>query len=475
MAVDSVAVDLPSTKLASQQAFEIETHGIDIIPDEERHGHPSDIFWVWAAACSAFGGLILGGIVGGMGMPLWASILAVLLANVPFLVVGYLGTAGPETGTSTIVIARAAFGTRGNWPGAVLSWMTVIGWDAVNCVIGTLALVVLLEKAGIASGQFQQGIALVIFVFLTIVIAVFGHAMIVLVQKPLTILIAIGLVATFFFALPSIKWDFAGGTLAGATGISTFFLAMAIPMAAGPFSFLNYPADYTRYLPRNASRKQTTLWTALGAFLPTILIEIAGVLLATGMDMSDPVNTLQKFIPGWFLLPFLAVVVLGLVSNNILNSYSSGLSLMAAGLNVKRYKSVLIDAVVMTVVAAWAIFFFNFIGFWTQFLSMMVIWLAPWGGVFAVDYYLRHTHYHPAELLQAQGGRYWYNRGVNWRAMAAFGLGMVAAFFTTNAPLWVSPLSSGPLGGADLSSIAGFVVGGVAYYLMEARRSVDFA
>ena len=419
MSVERVVVGTAAASPASGQAFAIETHGIDIIPDEERHGHPRDVFWVWAAACSAFGGLILGGIVGSLGLPLWASILAIVVANLPFIIVGYLGTAGPETGTSTLVIARAAFGTRGNWPGAFLSWMTVVGWDAVNAVIGTLALVVVLDKLGLGSGQFQQGLALLIFVGLTIIIAVFGHATIVLVQKPLTILIAIGLVATFLFALPNIKWDFAGGALAGTTGLSTFFLAMAIPMAAGPFSFLNYPADYTRYLPTSASRTQTAWWTALGAFLPSALIEIAGVLLATGIDMSDPVNTLQSFIPGWFLLPFLAVVVLGLVSNNILNSYSSSLSLMAAGLKVKRVYSVLIDGVVMTIVAAWAIFFFNFIGFWTQFLSMMVIWLAPWGGVLAVDYWLRHTHYRPAELLREHGGTYWYRSGVNWRGIGA--------------------------------------------------------
>jgi len=475
MGVESVTIGPAVANPANDQAFEIETHGIDIIPDEERHGHPRDIFWVWAAACSAFGGLILGGIVGSLGLPLWASVLAIVLANLPFVIVGYLGTAGPETGTSTIVITRAAFGTRGNWPGAALSWMTVVGWDAVNAVIGTLALVVVFEKLGLGAGPAQQAIALLIFVSLTILIAVFGHATIILVQKPLTILIAVGLVATFLFALPNIKWDYAGAALAGATGLSTFLLAMAIPMAAGPFSFLNYPADYTRYLPRSSSRLQTAGWTALGAFLPSALIEIAGVLLATGIDMFDPINSLQSFLPGWFLLPFLLVVVLTLVSNNILNSYSSGLSLLAAGLRVKRHHSVLIDAVVMSIIAGWAIFFFNFIGFWTQFLSMMVIWLAPWGGVFAVDYTLRHTRYHPEELLKERGGAYWYSSGVNWRAIAAFAIGALAALFTTNSPLWVSPLVSGPLGGADLSCFAGFIVAGLVYYALARRRAVDFS
>jgi NCS1 family nucleobase:cation symporter-1 len=64
---------------------------------------------------------------------------------------------------------------------------------------------------------------------------------------------------------------------------------------------------------------------------------------------------------------------------------------------------------------------------------------------------------------------------VNWRAIAAFAIGALAAFFTTNAPLWVSPLVSGPLGGADLSSFAGFIVGGLVYYLLERHRAVDFA
>ena len=107
MSVERVVVGTAAASPASGQAFAIETHGIDIIPDEERHGHPRDVFWVWAAACSAFGGLILGGIVGSLGLPLWASILAIVVANLPFIIVGYLGTAGPETGTSTLVIARA--------------------------------------------------------------------------------------------------------------------------------------------------------------------------------------------------------------------------------------------------------------------------------------------------------------------------------------------------------------------------------
>ena len=34
----------------SDRPWSIETHGIDAIPDQERHGWPRDLFWIWFAA-----------------------------------------------------------------------------------------------------------------------------------------------------------------------------------------------------------------------------------------------------------------------------------------------------------------------------------------------------------------------------------------------------------------------------------------
>ena len=46
-------------------------------------------------------------------------------------------------------------------------------------------------------------------------------------------------------------------------------------------------------------------------------------------DMGDPVANLPKVLPGWFLIPFLFVVVWSAIANNVLNVYSAGLALLA--------------------------------------------------------------------------------------------------------------------------------------------------
>ena len=58
--------------------------------------------------------------------------------------------------------------------------------------------------------------------------------------------------------------------------------------------------------------------------------------LGTAID-SDPIGALATILPTWFLIPFALVAILGLAGGIILDLYSSGLSLLAAGLPVRRY------------------------------------------------------------------------------------------------------------------------------------------
>ena len=108
------------------------------------------------------------------------------------------------------------------------------------------------------------------------------------------------------------------------------------------FGWVNAAADYSRYLPRQASTRGVVGWTTFGGALAPVLLLIAGLLLA-GSDpelsaaiASDPIGALGTILPTWFLVPFILVVVLGLIGGALLDIYSSGLSLLAAGLRVPR-------------------------------------------------------------------------------------------------------------------------------------------
>ena len=226
-------------------------------------------------------------------------------------------------------------------------------------------------------------------------------------------------------------------------------------------------SDYTRYLPRDTSAGAIVLWTFLGSYLPTVIITIIGYLAATAVDLTDPIGGFAALVPGWYFDIFVLVVVGGSITNNFINTYSSGMSLLAAGINVKRQNAILIDAVLATVASVYAIFIYDFTPTFIGFLSLMIAWLAPWCGVYLVDAVLRGGRYREADLVSRDGGIY---RGWSTPAFIAWGAGVVAALACTDATLFQSPFAESMLGGGDLSIVAGLVVSAVLYAILGRGR-----
>ena len=54
----------------------------------------------------------------------------------------------------------------------------------------------------------------------------------------------------------------------------------------------------------------------------------------------------QSAIPAWFVVVFLIFAMVQLFAINSLDLYSSGVTLQALGLRVKRYQAVIIDSVI---------------------------------------------------------------------------------------------------------------------------------
>ena len=112
------------------------------------------------------------------------------------------------------------------------------------------------------------------------------------------------------------------------------------------------------------------------------------------------------------------------------------MSLLALGARVSRLTAVAADGVLATLMAMYALFVSNFVGSFQNFLALMVLWIAPWAGVYLADILVRRNSYDPAGLHQTDGGPYWYRRGWNLSALAAFVTGVVCAYLFTNATLF---------------------------------------
>ncbi len=89
---------------------EIETHGIDYIPDDDRHSTPNNLFYVWIGAQLCFGIIVLGWLPIVFGLGWWSAVSAItvglIVGCIPF---GLFLLLGPRSGTNSAVTSGAGF------------------------------------------------------------------------------------------------------------------------------------------------------------------------------------------------------------------------------------------------------------------------------------------------------------------------------------------------------------------------------
>jgi nucleobase:cation symporter-1, NCS1 family len=121
----------------------------------------------------------------------------------------------------------------------------------------------------------------------------------------------------------------------------------------------------------------------------------------------------------------------------VLDIYSSGLTLLAAGLRVPRWSAALFDGVLMIIGTIYVVFFSStFIGPFEGFLITLGVVIASWCGVMLADILLRRSPYAEADLFTS-AGRYGRVRWVPIFLMVAgtaIGWGLV----TNSYASWLS-------------------------------------
>ncbi len=305
--------------------FGIEVHGLDPIPFEHRHGEPRELLWTWLGGNFNYVVLAAGAFTILFGLNIWQAIAAAIIGSaLGAIVFGFCGIFGPRTATATIVNTRAAFGLNGNFPAALISWLSASGWVAVNSVLAVFALVQLAGVVGLGTGVGVQIAAIAIVILAQVGIALFGHATVVASERVFAIVSIILILGVLVFALPKVNWAYPQSTtMAGNTTLGTWLLALSV-IFAGPISWVNYASDYSRYFPTNMSWKRIVVMSALGMGISAVFGSLIGTVLATVVDMSNPIANLPKVLPAWYLVPFLLVVIWGAIANNVLNLYTAG-------------------------------------------------------------------------------------------------------------------------------------------------------
>ncbi len=441
----------------------IEQRGIALIPLEERHGRPVDLFWTWLAANAAVGYIVVGALIVYLGLSFATAVIAIVIGNLAFLCVGVTSLQGPAVGTTTFTISRASFGQNGNRGLSFFNWMTLVGFEATSLALIVLAGRLLLKEAGVdATGVGLTLVIILAALLVQLLVPLLGHATILVVQRYLGYLFIPMYIVMAILIIPKVHV----GTIHGGGGIATITVAFAIIVSGGGLSWSNAASDYSRYLAPSTSKAGIFWWSSLGGMVAALSLELLGAAVASvTKNVTDPISGLPHVLPTGFLVPFLILAILTLWSGNTLDLYSSGVTLQALGVPLKRTYCVVIDLIVSGTLAGITIFSAKFNTYFTDFLGLIILWLAPWFTIYVVDWLLRRT-YDAEALINSSGGRYYRNNGVHVPGITAFLVGGIAAGLWLNTTLFQGPLSS-RTGSSDMSVFMGIAFAGFTYWALE--------
>ena len=338
----------PSADLPEEdQAFHIERRGIDFVPESERWATPRNIGALWTGSAINVEYFVYGALLMGFGFSFWTALSLIIIGNLSFFLLGVASLQGPETGTAAFAISRAAFGTRGSRLVSFFNWVTQLGFETEGLILIVGAAIVLFQLAGVHVSSPLKVIFIVIAAAIQAVMPYLGHATMVKVLRSL--IIPFGII----FLVLAI-YDFQHGATnikSFGSGWELYSAGLAFVFALSGLGWTECGNDYTRYVPRDAKKSSIVGWIFLGTAIPEMLMMVLGALTFTFLSTStiwngaNPFEAFhgQHFIPTWIVVIFLLLAIVQLFGINSLDLYSSGVSLQAMGLNLKRYQAVILS------------------------------------------------------------------------------------------------------------------------------------
>lgn len=438
---------------------QVESHGIDAIPDSERHGSPRELAFLWAGAFVNYASLFTASLLTTYyGLGVWDGLAATTLGTIAAAVIlGLLSNTGPRSGLPQIVFTRGIFGRRGSYVGAALTLFLAVGWFAVDCVIAAQAGAQLL-----GTGSRRVTLVLVLLIAaVSVVVAIYGHQTIKVLEKYGAIVFALVFAATFVVLIPQFnRSDIPAVHVAPTAGgfVLGFMTCFALVASWYPFA-----SDYSRYLPRTSSARAVTFWPVVGVTLPMILLGLLGLLIPTinwhVASDSGPLAVIGTYAPWWIATPFFVLVVLGEIWANYLDVYTAGLVALTMGIRLKRWQSALGCGILGTALALYAVLVTDFHVAYEDFLILTYLWAPAWAAVVLLSFFVFESRPRPAGALIA------------WSAGSAASLIFVNYQNLFGNISGVRPYFNDPvistLQGADISGLVSIGVAAIVYVVLR--------
>jgi cytosine permease len=411
----------------------IETEGIEAIPEEKRTKGFTQLFALWAGFTIVITNFLLGSLTVNAGLT--AGFVAAVLSIVAVGAIVYLGTRiAAVEGTAGTTAMRAPFGITGRVIPSLAMVLATVGWFGVQTGIVAQSTQGILSNFGI-SVPFEVLAGVLGLVMASV--AIVGYRWIEWLNR-----IAVPIMAVLLALVVYQIYTNFGVQLSGGEGMSFWAALNVFPAATA--AFLLVAMDYGRY--GSADNPSRPSWGATIAWVVfAIILAGIGIIAAAAAGTWNPVEITVELGLGSVGL---ALLIAGSWTTNVTNVYAGGIALSQI-LGFDRVYMTTATGIIGTVLAIAGIFSFGGI---LNFLEALTITLVPTTGVLLVHYYAFERSFDADELFNT-GGRYWYLKGWNPTAVAAWAVG---AAFAVLAPDWAVP------------ALSSAIIAGLIYYPLKA-------
>jgi len=451
------------------------------------------MLWVGMAICIPSLMMASGGVVA--GLPVWASVLNVILGNAIILIPIQLNSqAGTKYGIPFPVFSRLTFGMRGSQIPTLSRAITACGWNAVQSITGGAAICFMIKAIFPAFNEASipaQVVTFLVFMALCGYLTARGNKAIRIFESfasPLLIVLCLLLIvwaiiiterAGFSFGKVFVSSLNAKGLSGTSEYVKVFLYTLTGNIAFWATMALNIP-DFSRYAKNQKAQFRGQMYGMVPAMAFCAVIGAffaKATYMVYGEAKFNPVDALGYLGDSAGMRIFTVIVGIGIIFATMTTNIAANIVAPANGFsNVAprkiSYKSgALIACVVALIYYIPFMLSTSFQGFMFSFLNIYGGFLAPLASIFILDYYYVKKSAVDVPALYKKDGRYWYSGGFNTSAVIAWIAGAILPTLISLIPaLDAVPVLSWINANSYLFA---FFVALIVYYFIAPRNHVS--
>ncbi|MFP5283204.1 MAG: NCS1 family nucleobase:cation symporter-1 [Actinomycetes bacterium] len=425
----------------------------DLAPARERSWGTYSLFAMWMSDVHSIGGYAFAAGLFFLGLVGWQVFAALVLGiTVVFFLMNLTGFAGQRTGVPFPVIARISFGVFGANLAALIRAVIAIAWYGIQTWLASQAVLVLAVSASPGLAAYTDGGFLGLSPLGWVAFAVLWVLQLFVIRRGMetvrrfqdfagpaiwVVMFVLG-VWVVVEAGSDFSLTLTTESLSGGAALQAFLAATALTITYFSTLLLNF-CDFSRFAPNRRTVIRGNFWGLPVNFLAFAVVTVAvtaGSIAVFGEAITDPVEIVERIDNIWVTVVgaitfIVATIGINVVANFVSASYDLA-NVAPKHLNFRR--GGVLSAVIAVLIVPWNLYSspvaINY------FLGGLGALLGPLFGVIFVDYFLvRRQQVSIEELyLDDPRSRYYYRRGWNPRALAAFGPAALVALVVALVP-----------------------------------------